>query len=164
VNEFRAYRRGDLLAVAETLRPEDAREFAAVGLTIDETLEDYLEVAGGRLLTWDTEDGPVAVLGVTPSEDWREGTVWAVASTRAEARWRFAVRHTEAVLKRLSEGHLVLSNFKDARNTKQIAWLRRLGFVFLRKVEDFQGSGHAFYQFTRIAYVHPDHRRHRPGA
>lgn len=111
-------------------------------------LEDALTPMGARMLTWDTEAGPVAVLGVTPSGFRTVGLVWAVASDLARPRWRFAVRETEGALRWLSRDHSVLANFKDDRNINQINWLKRVGFTFIAKHTGENGL--TYLEFVRI--------------
>lgn len=149
-NRYRPHRRGDLATIWKSLRPEDAREFATVGMTDPTLIEDIVLFGGGRFLTWETEVGPVAILGVSHSAEPDVGIVWAVASTAAVPRWRWAVRNTEGALKRLSKGKRLLTNYKDARNVQQINWLAKIGFVFFRLEENYAGSGQAFLQFARI--------------
>lgn len=149
-NKFRPYQRGDILKVWRDLRHEDLREFSTLGVADAAVVEDFVHGMRQKLTTWDTERGPVAVIGVTPGELPQVGHIWAIASDHARPRWRFAVRHTEDVLRGLGEGFLVLSNYKDARNTDQINWLRRLGFTFIRTDADYGGSGAPFHQFVRI--------------
>lgn len=150
MNHFRPYQKGDLARVWADLRPEDYREYAAVGATDHDLLEGYLMLESQRVQTWDTEDGPVLIFGVTPSWEPGVGLIWAIATPAAEARWRFIARHTNKILSQLGEGYLVLSNYKDARNTRQINWLRRLGFTFIRRLSGFGGGPHDFLEFVRI--------------
>jgi hypothetical protein len=149
-NELRPYKKGDVLKVWQSLRHEDALEFATLGVHDPLIVEDFITDGTQRLMTWDTEGGPVAVIGVT--EGWAPdvGCIWAIASDAARPRWRFAVRNTDAILKELGQGYLVLSNFKSTHNTGQINWLRRLGFTFIRTDADYGGSGATFHQFVRI--------------
>ncbi len=149
-NKFRPFRKNDLAAVWKTLRPEDLREFEALNLANPALIEHYILSSGKRMQTWDSELGPLAVLGITPDAEPGVGCVWAIASTLAVPRWRFAVRETEPQLKRLGRGYRLLYNFKDARNTAQIHWLRRLGFTFFHREENFGGSNLPFLQFARI--------------
>lgn len=149
-NRFRPYYKGDLVKVWRSLRPEDLREYEAVRLTDPELIEAYILSSNPRLSVWECEEGPVAILGVSPLVEVGVGGVWAIASTLAESRWRFAVRHTSECLATLSEGYRLLSNYKDTRNTQQIKWLHRLGFTFFRTEENFMGSGAPFHQFVRI--------------
>lgn len=149
-NFFRPYQVGDLPMIWPDLRPDDLREYVTVGAGDPRLVEQYLLGHTKRVTTWDTEAGPVAVLGVTPAPDPFVGLVWAVASTHATDRWRFAVRNTQACLDRLGKGFLVLANFKDSRNTQQINWLRKVGFTFINTHENFEGTGVAFHEFVRI--------------
>lgn len=150
MNAFRPYRKGDTRAVWSDLREEDLREYQALGLTDPDVIEDFLLGMRGKVIVWDTEEGPVALIGVTPGAAEGEGCIWAIASNRARPRWRFAARATPRLLRILSSGFSVLSNFKDARNTQQIDWLRRLGFTFIATDSDYGGSGVPFHQFVRI--------------
>ena len=149
-NRFRPYRKGDLPAVWQSLRQEDYREYAAVKFSDPALVETYLRGAARRVQTWDSDRGPLCVLGVTPDVDPKVGHIWAIASEHAAPRWRFAARETERQLKRLGKGYSLLTNHKDTRNTHQIAWLRRLGFTFFRTDADFMNSGLPFHQFVRI--------------
>lgn len=150
LNQFRPYRQGDLVQVWNALRADDLREFQAVGVTNPATIESYLNANAIRVTTWETEGGPVAVLGVTPSHDPMVGLVWAVASTDAYPRWRFAVRHTEQCLAQLGQGFRLLANYKDSRNHQQIQWLKRVGFTFICTHANHEGTGVAFHEFVRI--------------
>jgi hypothetical protein len=147
-DSFRPYRQGDLGRVWACLREEDLRELSAGGLTDPVALEDALTPMGAKMLTWDTNDGPVAVLGVTPSGDPLVGLVWAVASDLARPRWRFAVRETEGALEWLAADYSVLANFKDARNINQIKWLQRVGFTFIARHAGENGL--TYLEFLRI--------------
>lgn len=149
-NVFRPYRLGDLPNIWRDLRADDLREYAAVGVEDPLVIEAYLMGYSDRVTTWDTESGPVAVLGVTPSWDTDIGLVWAVASTLAVPRWRFAARNTTGCLDRLGQGFMLLTNFKDSRNKQQINWLKRVGFTFINTHENFEGTGVAFHEFVRI--------------
>lgn len=132
-DHFRDYRQGDLQRVWQDVRPEDKREFRAAGMTNVDMLEGVLAHQTKRISTWVTESGPVAVLGVTKTDNPAVGLVWSIASQRALPRWRFAVRNTGPILDELGEGFRVLSNFKDSRNKQQIDWLRRVGFTFIKQ-------------------------------
>lgn len=147
-DSFRPYRQGDLGRVWVDLREEDLRELTDGDMVDPETLEDALTPMGARMLTWDTDAGPVAILGVTPSGSRQVGLVWAVASERARSRWRFAVRETEGALMWLARDHPVLANYKDTRNTQQINWLKKVGFTFIAKHQGVNGQ--TYLEFVRI--------------
>lgn len=153
-NWFRPYRKGDLPRIWAKLREEDRREFATVGLVDPHLVESFIR-EGGKVMSWSTEGGVVAVLGVSDCDIPGVGVVWAVASVDALPRWRWAVRNTDAALSTLSVNKTLLTNYKDARNSQQINWLRRLGFTFFRIEEDYAGSGRPFLQFARIVNEPP---------
>lgn len=148
-NRFRPYRKGDIPRLWGTLRSEDLREYEAVGFADPALVETYLRGAARRVQTWDSDEGPMCVLGVTPDADPQVGYIWAIASSKAISRWRFAVRHTGPQLARLGRGYLLLTNFKDVRNVDQIKWLRSLDFTFFATDPDYMGGGHPFHQFAR---------------
>lgn len=147
-NVFRPHAQGDLCRVWGTLSFEDLRELSSFGSVTPEEIEKALEMDGAQVLTWDTEDGPVAVCGVTPGEYPGSAVVWLIPGSGAHKRWRWGVRHTEEVLLSLSKDYAVLYNIKDARNTKQIAWLKRLGFTFLNQF--VAENGLPYIEFSRI--------------
>lgn len=149
-NKFRPFRRSDLAKVWKNMREEDLREFEAFSFSDFDLVEHYILSAAKRMQTWDSDLGPLAIVGVTPDENLGVGCVWAIASKDATPRWRFAVRETNQQLKRLGRGYYILHNFKDARNTAHIQWLRRLGFTFFHEEKNFGGSGLPFLQFARI--------------
>jgi hypothetical protein len=144
---FRLYRKGDLRSIWGDLRAEDRQELETGGIINPDVVEEAMLPLTSKLLTWDTEVGPVAVLGVTRLDNPHAGLVWAIASNKAKPRWRFAVRNTEDLLREMGQGYHVLSNYKDARNTQQINWLKKLGFVFINTVDV---DGQAFHEFVRI--------------
>lgn len=151
-NTFRPYRRGDLKLLWKTLRAEDREELALVGLTTPALMEALVVPTSSSLLTWDSDAGPLAVLGAAPADDDPTfGYIWAIASTKAARRWRTAARHTEALLARLSQGYTTIGNLKPAGGTAQhIAWLRRLGFSFLKEEVRLGGGATSFHHFVRI--------------
>lgn len=147
-DNFRPYKTGDLSAVWADLRDEDKLELTANGLNDPEYIEEVLQRAATKIMTWETEGGPVAVLGVTSMPDPNVGLIWAVASDKARPRWRFAVRNTPKMLDELGDGYMVLTNLKDSRNINQIEWLKKVGFTFINMHE--APAGHTYLEFVRI--------------
>lgn len=123
------YREGDLSAVWGTLLDDDKRELRGAGITDPVALEKYLLQGDARIRTWLTEKGEVAaVYGVT-SYGKDAGLVWALPGRRAHARWRWASRHLEEMIKEVAGDHTRIFNLKDPRNTSQLRWLKRIGFT-----------------------------------
>ena len=132
-DKIRPYTKGDLAYIWENLREDDWVELNAAGELYPDAVEALVLPQAAQILTWDTEGGPVAVLGVTRLDDPAVGLIWAIASVHAQPRWRFAVKNTASLLDILGEGFTVLGNFKDSRNKAQIEWLKKLGFVFIQE-------------------------------
>jgi predicted alternative tryptophan synthase beta-subunit len=147
-DRFREYRQGDLGRVWSDIREEDLAEIRDGGVEGPEAIEQVVISMGAKMLTWDTDEGPAAVVGVTPTGDPKVGLVWAVAANKARPRWRFAARETEGVLQKIAGGHSVLSNFKDTRNLQQINWLKRVGFTFINRHQG--ANGLTYLEFVRI--------------
>lgn len=143
-NIIRPYAQGDLSRVWEDLREDDLRE---VGKFDPVGLEETLSEMGAKMKTWDTDEGPVGVIGSTPTDNPMVGLVWCLASNAAVPRWRFHVREIEGLLQWCAEDYHVLANFKDARNTVQIKWLKKVGFTFIKRHEM---DGHTYIEFLRI--------------
>ena len=41
-------------------------------------------------------------------------------------------------------------NYVDERNTTSIRWLKHLGFVLIKRIEDYGVGKKPFYEFVRI--------------
>ena len=143
-NKLRPYTQGDLSRVWEDMREDDLRE---VGEYEPIWMEKTLLSMKAKMKTWDTDQGPVAVIGSTPTDNPMVGLVWCLASNAAVPRWRFHVREIEGLLQWCAEDYSVLANFKDARNTTQIKWLKKIGFTFIQH-HDLNGQDHI--EFLRI--------------
>ncbi len=143
-DNLRPYAQGDLSRVWVDLRDDDLRE---VGGYDPLELEGTLQGMGAKMMTWDTDQGPVSVYGSTPTENPMVGLVWTLTANAAMPRWRFQTRFTEEMLQWCGEGYSVLANFKDARNTMQIKWLKKIGFTF---IQHHQMDGQTYIEFLRI--------------
>lgn len=148
VNIYRDYIRGDLPRVYSDLTDLDQQELKDGGIADPIQAERALDAMGARMITWDTDRGPAGVFGVTPSDTPGAGMIWAIPTNFAHKRWRFAVRTTEQLIEELGTKYDVLFNFKDARNIKQINWLKRVGFTFIATVQ--MPNGQTYHEFVRI--------------
>lgn len=145
-----AYSRGDLGSLWGDLRVEDRRELSVVGLTDPKFLEDACLLEGQMMFTIKYNGKVLAVFGRStypPEPD--TAIIWLLAGKRSGRHWRYFVRNTNNILSLLGDGYMFFRNVKDFRNKKQIAWLRRLGFHFIEREEDFGGSGLPFIHFVR---------------
>ena len=147
-DSLRPYKAGDIDHVWANLRPEDMRELKGTPAENPAVLEELFASGVCRVFVWDTEVGPVGMMGVTPTEDPDIGVVWAIGSEDCRSRWRFYARQTVELMDELGRGFKVLANFKDSRNIQQIKWLKRIGFTFINNHP--VDEDHSLLEFVRI--------------
>ena len=120
------------------MREEDAAEVEAssghtpteaILASIEATHTTYAALVGDELL---------ALFGLsrveTPRGQATRATVWALTSTAVERHRKGFYRASVRVVAALSGNVPILYNFVDARYTKAVSWLRRLGFEVLPPV------------------------------
>ena len=98
----------------------------------------------------------VAISGVAPHP--KEGSVgtvtcgivWALTASLSGWEKTFWKTSQELILE-YEKKFLLLMNFCDVDNKETIRYLKRLGFVFIRRVEEFGVEKRPFYQFVRIS-------------
>jgi hypothetical protein len=138
-------------AMAGRFRPADIAEVWAVShKSPEQAILDGIPLSP---LCWTVLiDGvPVAVLGVsTASLLGGLGHPWMLGTTDLDHHAYQLVRKARPIVAVMlgTFGHLV--NFVDARNTKAIAWLKRLGFRF-SEAEPYGVDGLPFYRFEMEA-------------
>jgi hypothetical protein len=145
--EFRLATLADAAVLERTLRPTDRAEvIAASGPDVLRTLEQSI-----RLSTdcWAAEiDGElIALLGVAPVSLLSGiGSIWLLGTprmTRVRSLTRFARDYLRLIL---TTEYPVLMNYVDARNTRSIRWLKRLGFT-VHAAEPYGAAGLPFHKF-----------------
>lgn len=129
--EVRDLRPSDVFAVLADLRPADAAEVSAL-VGADNVMDAVEYSIESSALAWTLVDDevPIAVFGVAPSEDPRVGVPWMVGTPGVTRRQRAFMRLCKDYIPRMLALFPVLINVVDARNTRAIAWLRHVGFVF----------------------------------
>jgi hypothetical protein len=123
----------DADALALTIRPADAAEVEAWGLTPREALRH--SVSGSLLACTTTFDGAVAAMwGVAPGKSWMGGSAlggtrcaWLLTGLLVEAHPFTFHREAKAIAKTLIELWGPLANAVDVRHERSLAWLQRLG-------------------------------------
>lgn len=58
------------------------------------------------------------------------------------------VKRSGEILGGLHDRFELLTNFIDARNTRHIHWLQRMGFHIIRRIEQFGAGSLPFYEFA----------------
>lgn len=146
--EMRAPRAEDADLLAATLRPADRDEVeACTGLSAAEAIRLALRVSS---LAWAIEiDDRLAILGGVRAISILEGTgsPWMLATVQVEhfpgALTKIGMQYCGVSLSEFP--HLI--NFVDARNTKAIRWLRRLGFQLDAEPIPYGHAQLPFYRF-----------------
>lgn len=145
---LRPYQAGDVGRVWADLRAEDRLELEDTPVQDIQSMEDLVLGDQCRVHVWDSDQGPMGLIGVTRTDEPDVGIVWALATEASRSRMRYFIRQTPAVLDDLGQGFRVLANFKDSRNKQQISWLRRVGFTFINRHP--VDETHSLLEFVRI--------------
>ncbi len=147
----------DCIFLGPRLRPEDKRELAAV--TKKEPTEALrIGLNAGAIcktaLMQNEDDKwyPVGMFGITPDLDAfglgiRAGAIWYLGSSDIYRAQKDFMRLSRKWVEILMGQYDFLFNYVDARNTRHIAWLQRLGFEFINCDPNYRGSGLTFCLF-----------------
>lgn len=141
----------DIEFIAENIRKEDAEECEAAGFSpaAGLALSKGTSIVCKTLLTPDTLQ-PGAVMGVCPGFSPSWGAIWLLGTDDIK-RYRVPfLRRSRQVLADLYDETRMEAfyNYSYVGNSVHHAWLRWLGFTFLRKVP--LHNGHEFYEFVKI--------------
>ena len=143
--------RAHMRAVAAALRPDDARELEALGLTPEAALADSLAHSDAAV-TWSIAGRPAAIAGVCMEPGSvlgpRAAQVWLLTTGLVDLHpWPFwrAARVVVADAARRAE---VLFQFVDARYTRALRFAEALGFK-RTETRSLGPSGLPFHLVTR---------------
>ena len=147
--EVRPARLEDVEWIAPRLRDADRDEvLAAVGIAPEEALVEGFE-RSTKTFAGFYEEEPFIVFGVGTGQP-DVGWPWLLGTDKIrEARMGF-LRQSEYWLNELHEGHPLLFNYVDARNTLHIRWLKWMGFSFINLHQEYGVGRLPFYEFVRI--------------
>lgn len=135
--------------LAPRLRAADRAEvLAALGLPPEVALPISLR-ASSVAVTAMVGGEPVAIFGVCPANLLAgEGLVWMLGSDAVVRQGRALLREAPQWLALIGDGYRLLRNHVDARNTRAVRWLRRMGFSLAPAVP-FGVAGLPFHPFWR---------------
>lgn len=110
------------------MRPEDAAEVAALGMTPAQALSKCL--AGSRDTKVGLADGRVlAIFGIASLPEYPEVTyIWLLSAKEADQHKIAFARWSKRFVDEQKGKHRILGNFVDARYKKAVEWVRWLGF------------------------------------
>ena len=148
---FREATPGDIRELVPRLRQADIDECEAQfgrGTTLDVTL--YGLRPDGVAFVAVREGKTIAAFGVSPGDDPGDeagvGIPWLVGTDAMDRCARELLTEARTVLKIWHRFYPILSNVVDARNSKSIRWLKRLGFT-VRDPKPLGLAGELFHEF-----------------
>ncbi|OQW34870.1 MAG: hypothetical protein A4E20_01450 [Nitrospira sp. SG-bin2] len=127
---------------------------AISGLTPEERLPEVRLYPGILCTILDNADLPAGMFGVVPTDD-LAGAVWLLGSealVRDPLRRQF-IREGRSWLDRLHAFRPLLHNVVDERNTLHVHWLKKLGFVFIKRHPAYGYEQRPFLEFVRLRHV-----------
>lgn len=150
--KFRSVKFEDIEYMARNLRAADRAEIEAVhGAHCP--LHILAQAVRQSSLAWTAEANgrPFALFGVAPMGE-GAGSIWLLGTEELFKYPRALVRGGREVLAVMFKEYARLYNFMDARNTKSIAWLRRMGFT-VHEPQPYGAAGLPFHLFERGSNV-----------
>lgn len=147
--QIREAREGDAEALIANLRPQDVAEVEAL---LGPGRERHAVVEGMRksMLLWvGTVDGAVAcIFGVVPIDMLAgQGAPWLLGTPLIDRHRSAFIRRNRAYIARMLAAFPTLLNIVDVRNTRAIAWLKRMGFT-IHPPMNVGAAGLPFHPFT----------------
>lgn len=141
----------DMISLGPRLRVEDkAESFASTGLDPINALLASLRLSSVCHVV--TEDrSPVCVFGCADHPvDANTGVPWMMATPDILRYAKSLLVHSGTIVEAMNQRWPLLTNFTDARNIVHHRWLRRLGFTFIARHEQYGHAMIPFYEFVRL--------------
>ncbi len=139
----------DAYALSPRLRKADLDEIqAASGDTPETVLRRGIE-HGRAYSIVNTKGEILGIFGVGTVAP-RVGVVWLLGSDDLTKISYIFLRESRVWLRKLFDGHDLLANVIDARNTLHIRWLRWLGFHFVAQRPNYGTAGETFLEFCKL--------------
>jgi hypothetical protein len=142
---------GDLEHIAAHVREADRQELIAATGSPDvlATLRESVMLSSHY---WISEvDEPLAVFGVAPRSLMGDsGVPWAIGTNLVLRFPGAMVREGRRYVARMLEAYSHLQNHVDARNTRSVRWLARLGFE-IHPARPYGAAGLPFHRFEMRA-------------
>jgi hypothetical protein len=143
----------DAQDLAPRLRQADVQECAA--MSGNDPLQSLLTgvLEGTETLTIVGDDGEIiAMFGIhhLPEFGSDQACVWMMSSPSLIKIKSEFLRQTGDYLRFFHRQYALLWNLVDARNEVHIKWLKRVGFVFIKRHDNFGPQQRTFFEFVRI--------------
>ena len=148
---FRPAFADDVYKLHPRIREVDVEEVkATIGLNIkDGLMASYLTSDEAYTMVADDDD-LVGMFGLTVTDDPLVAVPWMLCTERLPQYSKSFIKLSKQWVIEKNKKHSVLMNYVDERNTTSIRWLKHLGFVLIKRIEDFGVGKKPFYEFVRI--------------
>ena len=148
---FRTAKVDDVYVLYPKIREVDVEEVkATIGLNIKDGLMASYQTSD-ETYTMVADDGDlVGMFGLTKTADPLISVVWMLCTERLPQYSKTFIKLSKQWVIEQNKKHSILMNYVDARNITSIKWLKHLGFVLIKRVEEFGIGKKPFYEFVRI--------------
>ncbi len=118
------------LKIADNMRQADRDEIWAAAHTTPEqaVLLSLFATPAAKIGTVNGEPVIIFGVGVSGTALTPVGIPWMLATDELDHHSKAFLRRCKKAMEEMKEGHALLVNWVDARNTKAIKWLKWLGF------------------------------------
>lgn len=139
----------DCIALAPNLREEDVLELSlSSGEAPLDALIGSLQVSEECNAIISDDGDVIGMFGVATIDE-TLGSPWLLGAPGIKDIAREFIAGSKAWVESVQERYPILVNFVHEENLVAIRWLQKLGFIFIRRIEDY-GAGEApFYEFVR---------------
>ena len=148
--DFRPVREGDIEALLADMRQCDRDEVLAASGDVEDAVAESVRMS--ETLNVLTLDGALACmfgLVALPEVSPESAAPWMLGTAVLDRRPSVLVRHGLHYVEAMNARYPHLMNYVDARNTRSIRWLKRMGFMF-HPAEPYGVAGLPFHLFQRI--------------
>ena len=148
---FRPANADDVYVLYPKIRQVDIEEVdATIGLNIKDALMSSYQNSN-ETHTMVADDGDLlGMFGVSQTADPLIAVVWMLCTERLPQYSKTFIKLSKQWVKEQNKKYSILMNYVDARNITSIKWLKHLGFVLIKRVEEFGVGKKPFYEFVRI--------------
>ena len=148
---FRPAKADDVYVLYPKIREVDVEEVkATIGLDINDGLmASYLTSDETFTMVADDSD-LLGMFGISKTADPMISVVWMLCTERLQKYSKTFIKLSKQWVIEQNKKHSILMNYVDARNITSIKWLKHLGFVLIKRVEQFGIGKKPFYEFVRI--------------
>lgn len=140
----------DVLPLAHAMRSEDVAEVWAANHHTPMTALTLGLLHSDLCYTIEREGEVIGMFGVAPSGEPNVGRPWLLASPKLPEIKREFIEQTPKYIDLFHTRYPLLSNLVDERNALHIRWLKRVGFVFIKRHPHAGVEQRPFLEFVKL--------------